>query len=120
MKSIRKRASRAITLAAIGTATATLMIPVLAGSAEATTVVGPSACGKIYPPGNLWTYPTSNLKLRSGPSTNYTALGLLHEGDGVEVQCKAKVAGWARVYVLNGPQDGRTGWVATKYLAYFQ
>ncbi|MEV8544454.1 SH3 domain-containing protein [Streptomyces sp. NPDC051572] len=120
MTSFRTRATRAITLAAIGTATATLMVPALAGTAEATTVVGPSACGTIYPPGNLWTYPTTNLKLRSGPSTNYTALGLLNKGNGVEVQCKAKTAGWARVYVLNGPQDGRTGWVASKYLAYFQ
>ncbi|MEH0572897.1 MULTISPECIES: SH3 domain-containing protein [Streptomyces] len=102
-------------------AAATLMVPALAGSAEAATtnaaVVGPSACGKKYAAGYWWTYPTTNTKLRSGPGTGYAALGLLHEGDGVEVKCKAKKAGWMRIYVLNGPQDGRTGWVASKYIA---
>jgi uncharacterized protein YgiM (DUF1202 family) len=101
-------------------AAATLVVPVLAGSAEAATtkaVVGTSACGKKYPAGYWWTYPTTNTKFRAGPGTNYAALGLLHKGDGLEVKCKAKKAGWMRVYVLNGPQDGRTGWVASKYIA---
>ncbi|MFE9613150.1 SH3 domain-containing protein [Streptomyces sp. NPDC006012] len=101
-------------------AAATLMVPALAGTAQAApakaSVVGTSACGKTYPAGYWWTYPTTNLKLRSGPGTGHSALGLLHEGDGVEVKCKAKTAGWMRVYVLNGPLDGRTGWVASKYI----
>ncbi|MFC8223814.1 SH3 domain-containing protein [Streptomyces sp. NPDC057362] len=101
-------------------ATATLMVPALAGTAQAApvkaSVVGTSACGKKYPAGYWWTYPTTNLKLRSGPGANYSSLGLLHKGDGVEVKCKAKKAGWMRVHVLNGPLDGRTGWVASKYI----
>ncbi|MFJ9893614.1 SH3 domain-containing protein [Streptomyces sp. NPDC091280] len=109
-------------MAAVGAVAAALMVPALTGSAEAATakvtVVGPSACGTIYPSGYWWTYPTTNLKLRSGPGTGYTSLGLTLKGSGVEVQCKAKAAaGWMRVSVLNGQLKGRAGWVASKYLA---
>jgi uncharacterized protein YraI len=108
-------------MAAVGTAAAALMVPALTASAEAATtkviVVGPSACAKIYPSGYWWTYPTTNLNLRSGPGTGYTRLGVILKGHGVEVQCKAKAAGWMRVSVLNGQLEGRAGWVASKYLA---
>jgi uncharacterized protein YgiM (DUF1202 family) len=101
-------------------AAATLIVPALAGSAEAATsnsVVGPSACGKKYP-ADWWLYPTTNVKLRSGPGSGYSALGLLPEGTGVEAKCIAKgKPGWMRVYVLNGALDGRTGWVARKYIS---
>ncbi|WP_149563851.1 SH3 domain-containing protein [Streptomyces cacaoi] len=56
------------------------------------------------------------MKLRSGPGTGYRSLGLLAEGDGVEVKCRAKKAGWVRVHVLNGQLKGRTGWVAKRNL----
>ncbi|MFV0131504.1 SH3 domain-containing protein [Streptomyces sp. HMX112] len=106
---------------ATAVAAATLMVPALAGSAEAATtraaVVGTSACGKTYPKGYWWTYPTTNIKLRSGPGTNYAALGLLVEGAGLEVKCQAKKAGWMRVLVLNGQLKGRTGWVGSKHIA---
>ncbi|MFJ9379284.1 SH3 domain-containing protein [Streptomyces sp. NPDC101455] len=122
MITTRRKAPRAIRMAAVGTVAAALMVPALTASAEAATakvtVVGPSACGTIYPSGYWWTYPTTNLNLRSGPGTGYTSLGLILKGSGVEVQCKAKTAaGWMRVSVLNGHLKGRAGWVASKYLA---
>jgi uncharacterized protein YraI len=105
------------TAAAAGGIAALMIVPTLVGSADAATVVGTSACAKTYPVGYWWTYPTTNINLRTGPGTSYTSLGILIEGTGVEVRCKAKTAGWMRVKVLNGPNNGRTGWVASKYLA---
>jgi uncharacterized protein YgiM (DUF1202 family) len=93
------------------------MVPALAVSAEASTAaVGTSACGKTYAKGYWWTYLRQNVNLRSGPGTKYTSYGLVLKYDGVEVKCKAKVAGWMRVYVQNGQMKGRTGWVASKYI----
>ncbi|MFG2681345.1 SH3 domain-containing protein [Streptomyces sp. NPDC048392] len=105
----------------VGAVVAALSLALTAGAGVSTanasqSVVGTSACGKKYAAGYWWTFPTTNIKLRSGPGTNYAALGVVHEGDGLEVKCKAKKAGWMRVVGLNGPQEGRTGWVASKYL----
>lgn len=116
-----KATRRGIRVAAVGAVASALMVPALTASAEAATakvtVVGPSACATIYPSGYWWTYPTTNLNFRSGPGTGYTSLGVILKGSGVEVQCKAKAAGWMRVSVLNGHLKGRAGWVASKYLA---
>ncbi|MES9520797.1 SH3 domain-containing protein [Streptomyces capoamus] len=118
MKLKGKKVSRTPRLIAAGATTALLMVPALAVSAEASpAAVGASACGKTYPKGYWWTYPTKNINLRSGPGTKYSSYGLILKDDGVEVKCKAKTAGWMRVYVLNGQLKGRTGWVASKYLA---
>ncbi|MGW1189252.1 SH3 domain-containing protein [Streptomyces sp. NPDC002559] len=95
---------------------AVLASPALALPAGAAAGVGASACGKQYAKGYWWTYPDQNVRLRSGPGASYPALGLVHEGDGLEVKCRAQKGGWLRVYVLNGPQEGRTGWVAAKYI----
>jgi uncharacterized protein YraI len=111
------RARRAITALSLTAALAGSTLVAVSGTAQAAAnVVGTSACGKKYAAGYWWTFPTTNIKLRSGPGTNYAALGVVHEGDGLEVKCKAKKAGWMRVVGLNGPQEGRTGWVASKYL----
>ncbi|MGV9291004.1 SH3 domain-containing protein [Streptomyces sp. NPDC003719] len=102
------------------TGAAALLTSGLVGTVHAVTAptaVGASACGKTYGTGYWWTYPTTDLKLRSGPGAGYAALGLLVEGAGVEVRCKAKKAGWLRVTVLNGSLEGRTGWVASAYIA---
>lgn len=117
MKLKNRKLSRTTKLAAAGVTAALLTVPAVAGSAEASTAaVGTSACGKTYPKGYWWTYPTENLNLRSGPGTKYTSYGLILKYEGVEVKCKAKVAGWMRVYVQNGQMKGRTGWVASKYI----
>jgi uncharacterized protein YraI len=117
MKLRNSKVSRTTRLLAAGAAAAALIVPALAVSAEASTVtIGTSACGKTYAKGYWWTYPTENVNLRSGPGTKYTSYGLVLKGGGVEVRCKAKAAGWMRVYVLNGQLKGRTGWVASKYI----
>ncbi|AYN43277.1 hypothetical protein D9753_35320 [Streptomyces dangxiongensis] len=70
-------------------------------------VVGTSAREKTYVKG---------YQVRTGPGTKYGSLGLILKYDGVEVRCKARTAGWMRVYVLNGQREGRTGWTAGKYI----
>jgi uncharacterized protein YgiM (DUF1202 family) len=111
------RLSHTARLLAAGTVAAVLMMPALVVSAEAnTTTVGTSACGKTYPKGYWWTYPTENVHLRSGPGTKYTSHGLVLKDEGVEVRCKAKAPGWMRLYVLNGQLKGQTGWAASKYI----
>ncbi|MFJ2589711.1 SH3 domain-containing protein [Streptomyces sp. NPDC087538] len=97
-------------------AAAMLTGPGLTLPAGAATGADASACGKKYAKGYWWTYPTENVKFRSGPGTSYPVLGVVHDGDGLEVKCRAKKGGWLRVYVLNGPQEGRTGWVTSKYI----
>lgn len=113
---LKLKFNRTTRLAAAGATAALLTVPALAGSADATTVVGTSACATTYPVGYWWTYPTTNVNLRSGPSTSYTSLGIVTKGSGVEVRCKAKAAGWMRIKVLNGQNRGVTGWVASKYI----
>lgn len=104
---------RAITV----TTAATLLAGGATTTATASGIVGASACGKTYKPGYWWTYPTSNAKLRKGPSTKHAALGIIHEGAGVEIRCLAKgTRKWARVLVLNGPHENAHGWMATKSL----
>ncbi|MDW4912593.1 SH3 domain-containing protein [Streptomyces californicus] len=117
MKRHNMQVSRAARLCVTATAAAALLVPALAASAEAApAAVGASACGKTYPKGYWWTYPKENVNFRSGPGTKYTSHGLVLKYEGVEVKCKAKVAGWMRIYVLNGQMKGRTGWVASKYI----
>lgn len=59
-------------------------------------------------------YPKSALRLRTGPGTKYTALGMLYPGDSVSAD-KAK-RGWYRVSLgfrsKSGMKAGTTGWVA--------
>ncbi|MDH2392196.1 SH3 domain-containing protein [Streptomyces sp. HNM0663] len=59
-------------------------------------------------------YPKSALRLRTGPGTKYTTLGLLYPDDSVSAD-KAK-GGWYRVSVdfksKSGMKAGTTGWVA--------
>ncbi|MCX4826182.1 SH3 domain-containing protein [Streptomyces sp. NBC_01142] len=59
-------------------------------------------------------YPKSALRLRTGPGTKYTTLGVLYPADLVSVD-KAK-GGWYRVSLQDrsksGLKAGSTGWVA--------
>ncbi|NUK50085.1 SH3 domain-containing protein [Streptomyces lunaelactis] len=100
LTSIAIAAAVAASLPAAGTAAA-------ASAPTASTVVvkGFNSCGYA---------PTTAIRLRTGPSTKYATIGLLHPDDSVSAIKAEK--GWYKVSVdfksKSGLKAGRTGWVA--------
>ena len=84
-------------------------------AATPASAVGSSACdyrpaynpeGKVNP----------NVNFRNGPSTSYTALGVLTKGTRFQPKCSAKRHVWFYGKVLSGSHRGQWGWVNGNYL----
>ena len=52
-----------------------------------------------------------NLRVRSGPGTNYSVIGKLNYGSSVAVE--AVTSGWGRIY-----HNGQIGWISMDYVAW--
>jgi uncharacterized protein YgiM (DUF1202 family) len=64
------------------------------------------------------TITNNNVNLRTGPGTNFTSLGQVHEGNrGVQLSSQRGSDGftWYQVRMTTGPNAGRTGWVSSLY-----
>ncbi|MFC8125416.1 SH3 domain-containing protein [Streptomyces sp. NPDC057302] len=76
--------------------------------------VGSSACDWT------WQWPlkekaTATVKLRTGPGTGYAARGVVGKGSKSREYCN-KNWKWSYGKVLTGPNKGKKGWIASKYL----
>ncbi|WP_329143048.1 SH3 domain-containing protein [Streptomyces sp. NBC_01456] len=66
-----------------------------------------AACDKT----SFWAWiDASAANFRTGPSTHSTSLGLLHDGDRVQVTC-ATTSNWYYGKALSGAHRGQWGWV---------
>jgi uncharacterized protein YraI len=112
MKVRRALAAGTVALAALGGTVA------LAGPASA---VGSSACTSRYVNAgtpkldSAVTVTHANVRLRSGPSTNYRIRATLGSWTAFHAACSAKHYGWVYGKVVGGPYKGHWGWVASRY-----
>ncbi len=60
---------------------------------------------------NMKMYASSNVNVRSGPSTDYDKIGRLDKGEEVQVTGQSKKTGWYRINY-----NGKTGYVSKNYL----
>ncbi|MFK0179664.1 SH3 domain-containing protein [Streptomyces xanthochromogenes] len=91
----------------------------LAAAPAASAVSIPSQCQYQWnEPRNART--TTDVNLRTGPSTSYTSIGLLTTGTGFTHYCLAYPNGnnWAWGKVTSGANAGRAGWVYYNYLNF--
>ncbi|MEV1040546.1 SH3 domain-containing protein [Streptomyces sp. NPDC050204] len=97
---------------------------VVAGSG-ATLAMAPAASAVSIPSkcAYQWNTPhraktTTAVNLRTGPSTSYTALGVLSKGTGFTHYCIGGPNGtnWAWGKVTSGANAGKSGWVSYNYL----
>jgi uncharacterized protein YraI len=58
-------------------------------------------------------YSTADVNIRSGPDTDFPSVGVIREGDGVDVRGCLNDESWCDVI-----WDGNRGWVFSEYLAF--
>ncbi|MFM9615217.1 SH3 domain-containing protein [Streptomyces niveiscabiei] len=99
-------------LVIVSTVVALPVVAAIGQKANAATL--PKECG-------YWGSPATKdvsiaVKLRSGPGTNYTVLGVLYKGADFTEYCITKDYKWSWGKVTSGPNKGRNGWVSYAYL----
>ncbi|MFJ3946155.1 SH3 domain-containing protein [Streptomyces griseoaurantiacus] len=100
----------------MATAGALVLGGAVATASTASAAPNSKSCTSKPPAIDVHTYvETSNVKFRTGPSTKYTAKGLLTKGTKVYQPCQK--GAWSYIKVTSGAHKGEKGWVAGQYLA---
>jgi uncharacterized protein YraI len=98
--------------AVTGAATLALLTGGAIAMAPTASAVGSSACQSYHKENEMIS--GGNVKYRTGPSTSYTAKGILTNYTDIYVYCLAR--GYAYVKPLEGSWKGTTGWVSSDYV----
>ncbi|MEU6346521.1 SH3 domain-containing protein [Streptomyces sp. NPDC046977] len=105
------------TTATLAAASALLVGAGIALAPTASAAVGSSACTVNIRDQDVWPY-TDGLRLRTGPGTTYSALGLLYQKDRLTARCTK--GSWYYVSTdtktRTGLKAGTYGWVSAAYL----
>ncbi|MFD7131283.1 SH3 domain-containing protein [Streptomyces sp. NPDC059894] len=90
--------------------------------AAGATIKAPDAHAATLPKSCTWTWSwpqtteaSTAARLRTGPGTTYTVLGILYKGNDFTEYCNKNFK-WSYGKVTSGPNKGKWGWVSYAYL----